>query len=137
MDCLKCGAQMERKTAVVPGKYGKETFCVKTSAMRCPACRYVTVAAPDLDAYYRTVADAYRTARRRLTSAEIVAARRRMRMSQRQFAAYLGVGEASVKRWELGQVQDKAMDELIRLKTEPAYAAKNHSELLSRLSQPR
>ena len=53
---------------------------------------------------------------------EIRARRMQLGMSQTQFGEYLGTGPASVKRWELGQVQDKAMDELIRLKTDPEAA---------------
>ena len=33
----------------------------------------------------------------------------------------LRVGVASVKRWELGLVQDEAMDELMRVKCDPKY----------------
>jgi hypothetical protein len=46
-------------------------------------------------------------------------------MTQSEFASYLGPGVASVRRWELGQIQDKAMDMLIRLKTYPAEARQN------------
>jgi hypothetical protein len=37
-------------------------------------------------------------------------------MTQRQFAEFLRVGEASVKRWETWLVQDASSDELIRVK---------------------
>jgi hypothetical protein len=40
-------------------------------------------------------------------------------MSQQEFANFLGVGVASVKRWELGKIQDKLHDDLIRQKTAP------------------
>jgi hypothetical protein len=46
-------------------------------------------------------------------------------MTQQQFSEYLGPGIASVKRWESGQVQERAMDELIRLKTDPDAARRN------------
>jgi hypothetical protein len=46
-------------------------------------------------------------------------------MSQQRFSEYLGAGVASVKRWELGQIQDRAMDELIRLKTDVEAAREN------------
>ncbi len=46
-------------------------------------------------------------------------------MSQSKFADYLGVGVASVKRWEMGKIQEHAMDELVRLKTEPEAARRN------------
>ncbi len=123
MECLNCAKQLRRKIAPITGFYDGETFTVKTQAIVCPYCGFSTVDAPHLDEYYRAVADAYRTAHGRLTSDQIVAARKRLKMSQRAFARFLGVGEASIKRWELGKVQDRAMDELIRLKTHPSYAA--------------
>jgi len=51
-------------------------------------------------------------------------------MSQEQFAKHLGgVGVASVKRWELGQVQDAAMNTLIVLRTDPLAAKLNLKEV--------
>jgi putative zinc finger/helix-turn-helix YgiT family protein len=136
MECLNCGAAMRvKKAAAVEGTYGGETFTVRATAMACPSCKYATVAAENLDEYARAVADAYRVKHKRLTSGQLVTARRRLGMSQRRFASYLGVGEASIKRWELGKVQDKAMDELVRLKTQAAYAAKNHAFLNMALSR--
>jgi transcriptional regulator with XRE-family HTH domain len=52
--------------------------------------------------------------------------RQAIHMSQSAFADYFGVGPASIKRWELGQVQDRAMDHLIRLKTDAGEAASNY-----------
>lgn len=131
MECLKCTTQLRRKLAPMKGFYSGETFTVKTLAMICPRCGFSAVEAPHLDEYYRAVADAYRTAHGRLTSSQIVAARKRLKMSQRVFARYLGVGEASIKRWELGKAQDRAMDELIRLKTQSSYAASSQKGLAS------
>ena len=116
------------------GAYGGKTFTVKTPAVVCPRCGFSTVDAPHLDEYYRAVADAFRATQGRLTSAQLVGARKRLRMSQRAFARYLGVGEASIKRWETGKVQDRAMDELIRLKTHPSYAASSQKDLHSLVS---
>jgi transcriptional regulator with XRE-family HTH domain len=53
-------------------------------------------------------------------------------MSQRQFATYLGVGVASIKRWELGQIQDEAMNNLMVLKTDLAAAKQNLLEIATR-----
>jgi hypothetical protein len=50
------------------------------------------------------------------------------------FSDYLGVGNASVQRWEAGQVQDKAMDGLIRLKTDPEAARRNLRQLEQRVT---
>jgi DNA-binding transcriptional regulator YiaG len=53
-------------------------------------------------------------------------------MSQRQFASYLGVGVASIKRWELGQIQDEAMNNLMVLKTDLAAARHNLLEIAAK-----
>lgn len=49
-----------------------------------------------------------------LTSDEIKQMRRILGMSQREFADFIGVGEASVKRWETWLVQNKSTDLLMR-----------------------
>ncbi|MGQ9633144.1 MAG: helix-turn-helix domain-containing protein [Bryobacteraceae bacterium] len=64
-----------------------------------------------------------------LTSENLKQARKRLGISQAQFASYLKVGIASVERWEAGLIQDQALDELIRLKTDPEYARRNVREI--------
>jgi len=75
-----------------------------------------------LDELGRRTSDAYRERHNLLTSREIKALRMSLNMSQRQFADFLRVGEASVKRWENWKVQDASSDELIRLKCMMATA---------------
>jgi DNA-binding transcriptional regulator YiaG len=66
-------------------------------------------------------ADEYRKKHGLLTSAEITQYRKRLDMSQIQFAEYLNVGEASIKRWETFFIQDKIQDDHIRLKCDNRY----------------
>ena len=40
-----------------------------------------------------------------------------------------GVGSASIKRWELGKIQDEAMDKLLRLFLDPEYARRHAREM--------
>ena len=75
--------------------------------------------------YMRLAADVYRRKHSLLTSEDIRERRERVNMAQEEFARYLGVGSASVKRWEVGQVQDRAMDNLIRVYTDIAEALHN------------
>jgi hypothetical protein len=84
--------------------------------------------------FMQKVADAYRAQCGLLTSAEIRRSRERLLMSQVDFASYLGVGVASVKRWELGEIQTKTADELIRCKTDPTYAETVIAALYERLA---
>ncbi len=82
------------------------------------------------------VADAYRQKHKLLTSSQIKDRRLDLGMSQQQFASYLGVRSSSVKRWELGYIQDKAMNDLIFLKTDPQRAEANVAEVFARLGKP-
>jgi len=121
MTCLKCGkATLARKAARLPGALRGGTFRVEMEALVCPRCGYATVDGKDMPEYMRLVADAYRCKHGLLTSEEIRRRRKRLGMSQAAFAKHLRVGVASVKRWEMGKVQDSSSDELIRLKTDPA-----------------
>jgi len=49
-----------------------------------------------------------------------------MGMSREAFAKWLKAGIASVKRCELGALQDEPMDELMKVRTDPAAAMANY-----------
>ena len=66
----------------------------------------------------RLLADKYRQDHGLLTSVEIRSRRKRLGMTQEEFARHLGVGIASVKRWEMGKIQDQRSNECIIWKTE-------------------
>lgn len=112
MTCFICGkGNLIARLARVDGVVKREKFTVETNALICDACGHVALEGGDLPEYMRMVADAYRTAHNLLTSREI----RRIRghMSQRRFAAETGLGVATVKRAELGLIQDKKTNKLI------------------------
>src|SRR5207249_4477642 len=87
----------------------------------CSKCGRKSVSGRRMGEFMQKVADAYRVKRGLLTSTEIRRARLRLGLSQTKFAMWLGSGPASVKRWESGEVQTKAVDELIRCKTDTSY----------------
>lgn len=68
-----------------------------------------------MKSYFQAAANAYRKKHGLLTGPEIVALRRALGMSQQDAAEFLKVGIASLKRWEGAQIQDEAMDRLLRL----------------------
>jgi HTH-type transcriptional regulator / antitoxin MqsA len=107
-----------RPVSLTGTRHGEE-FTVTVEGMHCDNCGYETVSNRQSGEFTKAISDAYRTKHGLLTGVEIKAKRAALSMSQIDFAAYLGVGPASVKRWESGQVQDRAMDSLIRLKTDP------------------
>ena len=122
MNCFQCSkAKMHPREAVIEATVRGETFPVPCEAMVCGRCGFQVLAPEQVDGYTAASADGYRLRHGLLTSAEIRGFREKLRMSQVAFADYLRVGVASVKRWELGQVQDDAMDELIRLKCDPVH----------------
>ncbi|MCX6880171.1 MAG: helix-turn-helix domain-containing protein [Verrucomicrobia bacterium] len=95
------------------------TFRVISPVLCCRHCGFDLLGPGHLDALRLATHDAYRRQHGLLTAAEISARRKAMGISQKRFAAYLGVGSASIERWESGiLVQDKASDLLIRERTD-------------------
>src|ERR1017187_702469 len=95
MICFKCnGEEFATQTAVIWQNLGRG----QTDELR------------------KRTAAAYREKHGLLTSALIKFIRNKRGQNQAEFAAFLGVGAASVKRWESGLVQEKGYDQLIRMK---------------------
>ncbi len=126
MNCINCGkANLRKQEAALDGEFKGERFTVRMKGLVCPKCGFTTVEGQQMPEYMRLVADSYRGQHGLLTSDEIRNRRARLHMSQAEFARYLGVGVASLKRWEMGKVQDVSSDELIKLKTDEVAAARN------------
>lgn len=133
MKCFKCAkGKMMPAIAGMTATVRGEEIPVRTEAMVCERCGFQVMTDAQSDAYAIASADAYRAKHGLLTTAELRQARKRLGMSLRTFARYLKVGEASPKRWEAGLVQDQAMDELIRLKSDLAAARGNVAWLKAR-----
>jgi len=135
MKCSKCAKgktmpAMADMTARVRG----EEIPVRTEAMVCNRCGFHVMTDAQSDAYTIASADAYRARHGLLTTKELKEIRGRLGMSFRTFAKYLKVSEASPKRWESGLVQDQAMDELIRLKSDLVTARENVTRLEAHVS---
>ena len=112
MNCFVCNAgTLNERFAEVEGEVKGEKFVVRTQALVCGECGHVAMEGADTSDFMRRLADAYRRAHNLLTSEEI----RRIRggLSQQRFAMALGVGIASVKRWELGLVQEERNNSLM------------------------
>jgi putative zinc finger/helix-turn-helix YgiT family protein len=62
----------------------------------------------------KAIADAYREKVGMLSGKEIIQKRHKTKLSQQKLADMAKVGIASIKRWEGGMVQSKAMDQLLR-----------------------
>ena len=134
MKCFQCAkGKMMPSVADMTARVRGEETPIRTEAMVCNHCGFHVMTDAQSDAYTIASADAYRTKHRLLTTKELKQIRERLGMSFRSFARYLKVSEASPKRWEAGLVQDQAMDELIRLKSDLATARENVTQLEARL----
>jgi len=92
----------------------------------CDKCGHYSIPGRVAKEFGHRLDVAYRKAAGLLTIKQIVEARKRLGFNnQKDFADYLGVGEASVKRWEAGALLDKSSSELIRLKTDVSHAQRN------------
>jgi len=116
--CFCCAnGHLHKNRTQVSGEVRGEPFTVETEAMVCDRCGFQVLTEEQSAGYTAAISDAYRRKHGLLTSEELREARKRLGFSQVQFAKYLKVGVASVKRWEAGLIQDQVLDELIRLKT--------------------
>jgi putative zinc finger/helix-turn-helix YgiT family protein len=124
---------MVKRRADLTARVRGEEVPVRVEAMVCRHCGFQLLTDAQSDAYTIASADAYRERHGLLTTRELKERRASLGLSLRSFARYLGVGEASPKRWEAGLVQDEAMDNLIRLKTSVESARRNLKDLEARL----
>ena len=135
--CPECEKRdLETHIVELSGKTHDEEFVINTAALVCPNCGFKTIPKELMGQFGLRISDAYREKHGLLTSSEIKDKRLNLGMSQSQFASYLGVGIASVKRWELGQIQDVAMNTLMVLKTDLGAAQQNVSEISIRMGTP-
>lgn len=120
--CLACDAYdipFPVELRPIVQEYRGETLTVMAPVHVCSNCGYQMPGPGHLSALCLATSDAYRLKHGLLTSAEIIERRKAMKKSQRQFADFVGISVASLKRWETGfLVQDKASDELVRMKTD-------------------
>ena len=133
MKCIKCKKPDFREAEVTFKPEVRGTIVeVKVKAFVCSHCGEPLMSTEQMTEMQRASADAYRSTHDLFTSKEIAACRKRLNMSQEQFAKYLGVGSASIARWEMFGIQDKAQDELIKLKCDSDYARRNSSLVSAR-----
>ena len=118
MICVRCDNEdfITKPDAVIEQEFRNVRLDVHTPALACSNCGWITVGLDQVDELRKRTADAYRKKLGLLTSDAIRAIRKVLGMNQPAFAAFIGVGVASVKRWETWLVQEKRNDDLIRQK---------------------
>jgi putative zinc finger/helix-turn-helix YgiT family protein len=134
MKCIKCGHAMELATPrTLVAEVRGEHLEVQVVASHCPSCGRVVLNSKSRRMYNRAAADAYRRAHDLLTTSELDQMRRNLGMTWKQFAEYVCVGIATLKRWMGGELQTPSLDSLVRLKADLSFAQRAADELLTRL----
>lgn len=137
MKCLKCSnTDFETKSIRFSSEVKGETVDVIVPSYVCENCHTPLMDAKQMNAYRRAVADAYCKKHGLLTSQQIIDYRTKLAMNQTEFARYLNVGEASIKRWETYYIQDASQDDHIRLRCDEAYAETNYLNIQFQQSEP-
>ena len=135
MKCIKCGHTMNKEAShMLDADVRGEHVQVEVLAPQCPHCGRIVLTARGRRMYSRAAADAYRGHHDLLTAKQIDEMRRNLGMTWKQFAEYVGVGVATLKRWMRGEIQTGALDTLVRFKADPDYARSALDELTSRLA---
>jgi len=133
--CGKCGQQAMRLASVpyaVTIEHDGRPYRVEIPNLSVPQCAHCEAISIDEEADQQ-ISTAFRQAAGLLTPAAIRAGREKLGRTQKEFASLLGVGEATVSRWETGaQVQQRAMDRFLRL----CFASPVAVELLQNDFQP-
>jgi putative zinc finger/helix-turn-helix YgiT family protein len=98
------------------------TACKNQLADARPICSSYLCAVPNCQALSiddeadHQICAAFRCEARLLAPEEIREGREKLALTQKQFANLLGVGEATVSRWETGtQIQQRALDRFLRV----------------------
>jgi len=118
--CINCRKAELRETNVrLSGKFRGESYIVEMDGLQCPNCGFATVAGKAMPQFSKLLSEQYKIAHNLLTSKALINLRNKFGESQEVFAKRTGVSPASIKRYELGKIQDRHIDDQIREKTNP------------------
>ncbi len=91
-------------------------IAIEADAYVCDVCGFEAGTVESTGNVQHAFAEAYRRKAGLLTGEEIRALRKERGLTQQQLSEIMEVGIASIKRWENGLVQSKAMDNLLRVR---------------------
>ncbi|PKN30172.1 MAG: hypothetical protein CVU64_04595 [Deltaproteobacteria bacterium HGW-Deltaproteobacteria-21] len=114
MECPNKHGLMALKTMLKEADLRGKRVKYRAQHFVCPECG---IEADDLNlaaSNQKALSDGYRSAVKLLTGGQIVEGRKRLNWSQEDLSKAANVGIASIKRWETGQIQTKAMDDVLR-----------------------
>src|ERR1700730_4393566 len=136
--CGKCGHQ-RMHLATVPYastiEHDGRAYRVEIPALTVPQCGHCMAFSID-DEADQQISAAFRREAGLLAPEEIRQGREKLGLTQKQFANLLGVGEATISRWESGaQIQQRAMDRFLRVcRASPAAVELLQSDFLASAS---
>ncbi len=110
--CVACGEEhsVRQKQQSVEFEVRGETLVFDVPVKVCDACGVIEDEVDPAEIAFQM----YREKEGLLTPEQIREIRKRYRLSQKSFAALLGMGEATINRYEGGGIQDEAHDTAIR-----------------------
>lgn len=115
--CMKCGFIENYKNINKIKTYeinGEKITC-EVNVKICMVCGEELSGEKTIDEELKIFREEYKRCHNLLTSEEIKEIRKKLGMTQKEFANYLGFGEKTITRYELGQIQEVANDNLMRL----------------------
>ena len=135
MKCIKCGHPVESEALrTVDAELKGEHVSVTLNVPQCMNCGRVVILGRHSRAYHRAVSEAYRRKMGLATIEEIDGLRRNLKMTWPEFASYVSVGIATLKRWKRGEIQTQALDRLVRLQADLRFLDEARSKLKARLA---
>jgi putative zinc finger/helix-turn-helix YgiT family protein len=114
MDCPNQHGRMKLRGMAREVPFRGERVKFRAQHFVCPECG---IEADDLNlaaANQKALSDAFQRAAKLLTGEQIVEGRKKLKWNQEDLAKAANVGIASIKRWETGQIQTRAMDDVLR-----------------------
>ncbi|MEX0710986.1 MAG: type II TA system antitoxin MqsA family protein [Pirellulales bacterium] len=128
--CVTCGERrdLRRERRKVEYQVRGEPVQVVLPVVACPVCGAGEVDAAFVQDPVQMAYDLYRKRHGLLAADRIKSIRQQYRLSQKSFAALLGMSEATVNRYEGGALQEATHDNLIRACESSAFVR----DLLSR-----
>lgn len=116
--CGKCGQKRIELATVAHAttiEHDGREYHVDIPALSVPQCGNCQAISIDNEADQQ-ISAAFQREAKLLTPEEVRNGREGLGLTQKQFANLLGVGEATVSRWETGaQIQQRAMDRFLRV----------------------
>jgi len=115
ISCPKGHGTMDQKEITKETTFRGVDIHYKANVFVCPECGLEAGTIKTAGAVQKEIADAYRIKAGLLTGKKIKSLRTSRGLTQQQLAELMNVGVASIKRWETGLIQSKAMDLALRV----------------------